>query len=139
MQIKYIFFLGVYTTFDDLPVLTVTHERTRPSIDLTCYSQHLCLYHKVHIVWFIKTKQVHATSEQIFTSESKSDMKILEDNFGISVTSRCPAYECHSTLTMKQSMTVNSEVWCGGYTEACPGSIKHNSTRTVVIAGIIIL
>lgn len=122
-------YTGVYSTYDDLHIV----DGTKPSphnISIACYSEHDCLHHKVHIVWFINVNKTQQEPFKYFAFDSD----LLYSEFGMSITSTCPAYQCQSTLTLPSDEKLNNtEISCGAYTEVCPGVIKFRSNTVTVI------
>lgn len=125
-----IFYIGAFSTFDDILVFDAT-KKPMNSVSITCYGSHNCFRHKVQVVWFINDTQEDSYYK------ANSDLKKQYLDSGISIRSNGSAYECYSTLIVPVKEELNStKIWCGAYTEACPGVIKHLSNTTTIITKI---
>lgn len=115
----------VYSSYDNTGISAIDAFRPSPhDVSITCYAEHVCNHHLVHIVWFIKMGDRKQETRQY----SSSDSDLLRKNFGISLTSTCPEYNCQSTLTIPcQEALDKIQVSCGAYTEACPNTVKYTS------------
>lgn len=95
-----------------------------------CYAKHVCLHHKVNVVWFININSTQDTP----TKYSASDSSQLYGESGILIHSTCPEYECQSTLTLPRYEELNNtDILCGGFTEVCPGEITYLPKSVKVI------
>ena len=124
--------IGVYSAHicDDNSIIDATKQSTPANISITCHAKHVCMYHKVHVVWLIN---VHG-SEGAPTRYSTSDSDLLYEEYGISIQSSCPDFECVSTLMLPTDERLNdTKVLCGAFTEVCPGELQHPPSTVTLI------
>lgn len=124
--------IGVYSAHvhDNNSVIDATKQSTQTNVSITCHAKHVCLYHKVQVVWLININSSQDTSTKYSTSDSDQ----LYEEFGVSIHSTCPDYECYSTLTLPTDEDLNNtQVLCGAFTEVCAGELKHPPRSVMVI------
>ena len=121
----------MFTGRKETPVYNLTQQAG--DIHLTCYSQHPCLRYKVQISWFVEVSNIQDNQTQILSSDSNAERILLKNDHRIVVSSSCPDYECNSELTVPNTVINGTTIWCGAYTEACPGQFKFNSSKSIII------
>ena len=122
-------YVAVFSTYDDVdPIISFMKLNARYA-SITCYSHHSCYSHQVDIVWYLNISSNQQEPVEYFTGDSE----LAYSDYGISIQSTCPAYECQSTLSMPNDEALNNTlVWCAGYTEVCPETKSTSNPVTVV-------
>ena len=118
-----------YSTYDETGISIIDSSEPSPHpITITCYAQHVCSSHPVHIVWHVK---INNSVEQTY---SLSNSTTLNSEFGMTLTSTCPDYECTSTLVLPcLDKLNNTHVSCGAYTDVCPHRVTCNSSAVTLV------
>ena len=118
----------IFSTFANNSVIDATSPTH--NVSLTCYAKHICLYHKVDIMWLINLNSTQDKPAKYSTSDSD---KLYEDH-GILIGARCPEYECYSTLTLPRDKNLNNTaIACGAFTEVCPGEVKYSPNSVIIV------
>ena len=119
----------VYSTYANNSVIDATTSPTH-NVSITCYAKHICLYHKVDITWLINFNSIQDKPVKYSTSDSD---KLYKDH-GVLISTRCPEYECYSTLTLPRDGKLNNtSIVCGAFTEVCPGEVKYSPNSVVIV------
>lgn len=119
----------MFSTYDDIdPIINFT-KLTTHNASMTCHSHHLCYSHQVDIAWYLNISSLQEPLEYF-----AGDSELAYSEYGMSIQSTCPDYECQSTLTIPNDNILNNTViWCGGYIEICPKTKQSISNPVTVI------